>query len=302
MSATTSTVTLYGKFRYLLAGHTPTPSSGIFKLPDESEFGDERTLPLHDVRPLPTVDQLLTAGEGTAQLSTHGFTAVKHPSVMHSAPYTYASWRDPALLQKIYVPETEEMVKRITGASRTMIESLVLRDNTTSRQDALPTNSSRDPNDASQEAPAATEKKAQEPSPIPQQGTASSLPSLPLINGFSPTTGGLPPAPIVHNDYAPAGARKHIRLFHPTVTAAFASVIAAEDRLLAAGLPLDIHYSNSQFAPRWAIYSVWRPLKPVKRDPLACGDVRSFTEDDLVMVDVTAPTLGSGGTALWCAD
>ena len=54
--------------------------------------------------------------------------------------------------------------------------------------------------------------------------------------------------------------------------------MAAEDRLLAGGLPLDTHCSTVPGAPRWAIYLLWRPIKPVKRDPLA----HSFAKEDYV--------------------
>ena len=61
---------LYAKLKYIAAGHTPDPPKQLFGLPDISDFGDERTMPLHDVPPLSTVDQLPTAIEGIAQLLT----------------------------------------------------------------------------------------------------------------------------------------------------------------------------------------------------------------------------------------
>lgn len=295
MSSTALTTTLsttpttYGKVRYVSAGHTPIPSppSNPFGLPANSEFGDERIVPLHDVRPLPTVDQLPTAKDGTAQLPTHGFTALKHPSIMHSAPYTQASWQDPELLQTIYIPEQAEMLKRITGAKTVVTEIMLLRSSTTRTQEALSANAS-----PGQVNPT---KDAQSPRSPPKQGTALPKPSLPIVVGFASAMGGIPPAPKVHLDYAPAGARTHIRLFHPIVTKACDPIIAAEDRLLAAGLALDAHYSTAASAPRWAIYSLWRPIKPVKRDPLAVGDARSFAKEDYVPIDVPAPTNGMDG-------
>lgn len=35
-------------------------------------------------------------------------------------------------------------------------------------------------------------------------------------------------------------------------------------------------------APRYAAYSVWRPLRTVKRDPLAVCDYRSIDKDELI--------------------
>src|SRR5882757_5433804 len=127
----------YGKLRYIPAGQIPKPSPYNFHLPVIAEFGDVRVMPLKDMRPVPSVDQLPTAKEGTAQLSTHGFAAVRHPSAMHSAPYTHKNWTDPKMLREIYVPETEEMVKRITGAKKVVTEGLLLRSAIWSEQDAL---------------------------------------------------------------------------------------------------------------------------------------------------------------------
>lgn len=56
---------------------------------------------------------------------------------------------------------------------------------------------------------------------------------------------------------------------------------------------------------RWAIINIWRPLKPVPRDPLAVSDARSFSDDDLLEIygrvpgkeqkkDYDAATKGSG--------
>ncbi|KAK4505935.1 hypothetical protein PRZ48_003900 [Zasmidium cellare] len=44
---------------------------------------------------------------------------------------------------------------------------------------------------------------------------------------------------------------------------------------------------------RWAIVNVWRPLKPIHRDPLAVCDWRSISEsEDLIGVDIKLPPPG----------
>ncbi|KAF2160893.1 hypothetical protein M409DRAFT_70184 [Zasmidium cellare ATCC 36951] len=44
---------------------------------------------------------------------------------------------------------------------------------------------------------------------------------------------------------------------------------------------------------RWAIINVWRPLNPIRRDPLAVCDWRSLSEaEDLVGLDIILPTPG----------
>ena len=64
--------------------------------------------------------------------------------------------------------------------------------------------------------------------------------------------------------------------------------------LLAANVPLHTHCSKCPLCPQLGdLLRIACPLKPVKRDPLACVDVRSFAEEEYVMIDVSAPTMGS---------
>lgn len=44
---------------------------------------------------------------------------------------------------------------------------------------------------------------------------------------------------------------------------------------------------------RWSITNVWRPLKPVRKDPLAICDGRTVSESDLHPITVTVPPKGS---------
>ncbi|EXJ88814.1 hypothetical protein A1O3_01878 [Capronia epimyces CBS 606.96] len=283
-SSATSEPQYYGKLRYIPQGQKPTPSPHNFHLPAIAEFGDVRLQPLIDMRPVPTVGELPTAQEGTAQLSTHGFTAVRHPMTMNSAPYTRASWNDPKLLKELYVPETEEMVKQITGAKTVITEALLLRSAVWSEEDALATHAGHGHKEAS---------KADGGEKTPEEAQLEL--GFPQFIGFSPKQGGASPAPKVHLDYAPNGARMHLRKYHPTMTAAAKGIIAAEDKLLAEGKSLREEYAASKLGPRWALYSIWRPLKRVHRDPLALGDARTFLEEDYVPVIVKTPNLGIPG-------
>jgi hypothetical protein len=262
----------YGKINYVPHRHTPAPSPHNFHLPAISEFNDPRILPLHDLRPLPTLSQLPDAKDH-ASLSTHNFTALVHPSALHSAPYSYSSWKDPALLSQIYVPETEELVKRITGAKTVVTEALLLRSVLWTEEDGLATHAGHGTNSQQQE-------KKKDP-----EDAAST--AFPQFIGFSPLSGGASPAPKPHQDYTPSGARTHIRHYHPSLTTAASAIIAAEDAH-GRGEP-------DSPPPRWALYSIWRPLKRVRRDPLALGDARTFCEADYVPVVVRTPSLGSTG-------
>ena len=185
------------------------------------------------------------------------------------------------------MPETQDLLKRVTGAKTVIVEAMVLRDSSQPLQEGVPTDK------PDHEQNGSTKKEAHPPFSSPKQSTAKL--GFPLTVGFSPAVGARPPVPKAHVDYAAVGARTHIRLSHPAVATACAPIIAEEDRLQAAGLPLDTHYSSSPAAPRWAAYSVWRPLKTVKRDPLAVGDMRSFQEEDLGIIGVPVPTMDPEG-------
>lgn len=45
---------------------------------------------------------------------------------------------------------------------------------------------------------------------------------------------------------------------------------------------------------RWAIINVWRPIKPISKDPLALCDAQSIREEDLMPVVSMLPPKGSG--------
>lgn len=45
---------------------------------------------------------------------------------------------------------------------------------------------------------------------------------------------------------------------------------------------------------RWAIINVWRPIKPISKDPLAICDARSARDEDLMPVMAHLPPKGSG--------
>lgn len=275
----------YGKLRFIPPGYTPKASPHNFHLPAISEFGDVRLQPLIDMRPVPTTSNLPHASEGTAKLPTHGFAAVRHPTTLNSPPYTRQSWNDPELLKQFYIPETEEMLKQITGAKTVITESLLLRSSVWSETDALATHAGHGEKETETEGT----KKEQTP-----EETDLEL-GFPQFIGFSPTTGGASPAPKVHLDYAPNGAREHIRKFHPTFASAASSVIQAEEQLQLEGKSLRSSYASSKLGPRWALFSIWRPLKTVARDPLALGDARTFLESDYVPVIVKTPNLGVPG-------
>ena len=68
------------------------------------------------------------------------------------------------------------------------------------------------------------------------------------------------------------------------------------DMKAAAQLALDAEDAGSIDGPRYAAYSVWRPIKPVKRDPLAVADWRTTDKSTLQPIEyrATSNVLDSG--------
>ena len=69
-------------------------------------------LPLHNLRPE------IFSNPSPYGLDKTGFTAVKHNSVFHSAPYSKESFLNEKLVEEVYIPETEDLVKQVTGAKK----------------------------------------------------------------------------------------------------------------------------------------------------------------------------------------
>jgi hypothetical protein len=240
-------------FRYITQGIKPTESPHLYHLPELAEFGDVRSLPMRDIK------FSLNLGDASPyKLNKQGFTAQRYPTALKSAPYTHSSWNDEKVLKEVYIPEIEALLKQITGGKTIFTDQLVMRNNIHTEVDGL---AAKEDKEASQ---------------------------FPKMVGTKAGAGGSP-APKVHLDYAPAGARTHLRKYHTRTSELAAAVIEAEDKLLVKGVApeeLKDHYDG----PRWAMFSLWRPLKTVRRDPLALSDCRSFPKKDYVDFNVLFPT------------
>ena len=123
---------------------------------------------------------------------------------------------------------------------------------------------------------------------LAREETKEELCASPKMVGTKVGAGGSP-APKAHLDYAPSGARTHLRKYHEKTVAFASKIIKAEDELLATGIPpsdIKDYYDG----PRWAMFSVWRPLKTVKRDPLTSSDCRTFPKEDYIDFNVLLPS------------
>ncbi|SPJ78239.1 related to desaturase [Fusarium torulosum] len=258
-----------GKFRYLTRGTKPTPSKEAYLLPPLSEFGDLVTLPLTDLKPS------LDLGDNSPyKLSVHGFTARRHQSALHTAPYDRTSWNNETLLREIYFPEVQSFVQNLTGCKKAVVSAAVVRNQLYSEGDASSTTQTKEDGQSSNEE------------------NTSEL--FPPIFGNS-LKDGICPAPKVHLDCTPKGARCHIRQYHSDVASAAEKVIEAENSLLKSGVKWDDlkdHYQKENIGggiPRFALFSIWRPLRTVHRDPLALASAASFPASDYVPSDQREP-------------
>lgn len=106
----------------------------------------------------------------------------------------------------------------------------------------------------------------------------------------------IPPFYVVHGDYTAQGSRSHLRAIVPSFFDGLGStpytspqereqffklqaeVVAAQDAAMKeTGVDDDEHWDGSNYkGPRWAMFSIWRPLEPVRRSPLAIMDARDL--------------------------
>jgi len=246
----------HGIFRYITKGIKPIESKHLYHLPETAEFRDVRSLPMTDIR-----SSIDLGSDSPYKLNQQGFTARRHTTALKSQSYPHSSWNDETILKEIYIPEIEALLLQVTGGRTIFTDSVVMRNNIHTEVDGL----------------------AREDSP-------EEVSEFPKFVGTKVGAGGSP-APKVHLDYAPSGARTHIRKYHAKVTELCSEIIEAENRLLAKGVwpaGLKDHYDG----PRWAMFSVWRPLKAVRRDPLALSDCRTFPKEDYVDFNVLFPSAG----------
>jgi GA4 desaturase len=231
----------------------PWDCEGYFAIPRPKTL-DRPILPLYNLRETSNIFTL----SSQITIANNGFTAVKHASRLHSAPYTEASFRAKENLEDIYAPEVQNLLKREVCCSKVFIISSALRLlkggpplKTAAQKAADPDLAKREPdrcgiklnpNDFDLEKPMIAGEKA-----------------------------AAHPARAVHVDYSPKGARTMLRNYRTDITEEAKDIVEAEDR------------RGPGEGRRYAYYSVWRPIKEVRRDPLAICDPRSLVpERDLV--------------------
>jgi hypothetical protein len=222
-----------------------------------------KSFPLVDIRQYLSDPQY----NPTNFLKSHGFGLVKHRSAMFEPPYAQEGFKSTQTLLEVYYPEMEDLVKKTTSASQVFITYCIVRGGEPPEIHKMPTGLH----------PGAQRLEPSETSPKDKPREQS------LRDADSPvhiTTGH--PIRIPHLDYTPLGARQSIRFRNQTIynAAVKSGVIRAEDKICerhgvspykkeSDPVIAEQYNQNGRLGPRYAAYSVWRPIKKVGRDPLA---------------------------------
>lgn len=229
-----------------------------------------RSYPLIDIRPLLSSPEYAP----TELLKSHGFGVVKQRSAALEQLFVDGGVSEHALAE-VYHPEIQELVMKTTGAKKVFITASVFRRGKSAPEEyKLPTK-------VGYVAPATTAGKADEK-------TAEKPVEKPAVKpAGQPQLGRAAPVRTPHLDYTPLGARQSIRFQKQDIydTAVESGVIAAEDKICenqafkAATKEADVLISEQynqkdKLGPRYAAYSIWRPLRKVGRDPITLSPRR----------------------------
>ena len=243
---------------------------GLSSNPEESELAailSGRSSSLKSV-PCPVTD-IRSQGLSHFTLSRNGFQVLKHSSaLLPPQSDSVPDLHDPSVVNKSYWPELASMLKSQLNVRSAVAMNTIVRDVETDPTYNVHPNQNTEWNR----------------NPRAQAGRS-----------FQPFF-------IVHGDYTPPGARAHFRAITPenyfeandnlegTSEAERAEffrlrqqiIDAEEDAMREEGVSDQWAWSGKNYAgPRWAMLSVWRPLEPVHRDPLAVMDIKTLLRPDV---------------------
>ena len=243
----------------------------------------ERTFPLINFR-----QQTLDGGYSLARsrefLRTHGFTAIKHKSLLHSMLLGHtAVFQNVGLINEVYYAEVEYLIKDVTGCSRVFITDSLIRG---------PPNNNEALSDSDWKVFASTGDT---------EGSEKAFQSK-HIHKAKPS----PPTRLPHWDFTPLGARQAVRNWSRAIAdhARLLGITQLEDEICRPTSATERQSENAiqggYSGPRYAAYSVWRPLKKVTRDPLAMTSYDLQHSSDYVVVPYRVKQPGIGND--WLRD
>ncbi|KAF2166411.1 hypothetical protein M409DRAFT_23051 [Zasmidium cellare ATCC 36951] len=231
-----------------------------FSIPDESIPAEERSLfatPQNkDFVPkeveLHDFCESSDVVQGPEGLHVQGFTYLRHKSKIIGSDQLFEGRN----LDDIYLPEVERLMREVTGAKEVIVWSGVVRRKLPTHQENNPTVQHRKGGDLDK--------------------MIDSMPrDVPFIAGRD-INRSVEPLRNVHIDFSNKGLRDTVRYCRHDFRKAGKAALDAED-------------AGSKNVPRYAAYSVWRPLVTVKRDPLAACDWRTVDQDGLYDADYRNP-------------
>ena len=232
-----------------------------------------RNYPLKDMR------VLLADYSAADMLKSHGFGVVKHESGF--LQQLSGEITEDAIVDQ-YHPEIRKLVLETTGAKEMFISvSVFRRGKDKAEAFKLPTQVSTAKSAVTQ----AASKSAKDDGVVTADKAAQSgKPPTP------PRLGLAAPVRIPHMDFTPLGARQSIRSQSKAIydAAVESGVLAAEDEIckshgLNAATKEADHliaerYNAKGLGPRYAAYSIWRPIKKVQRDPITLVPTGKMTK------------------------
>ncbi|KIL86304.1 ga4 desaturase [Fusarium avenaceum] len=219
--------------------------SGPFNPPDTisavstKRYCDWRSVNINDVR----------SSTKDFTLDKNGFQYMKHSSALSSPPHTLASWKDNETRKRVNDAEILELGKAVTGAKKVLVVLAIGRD------------------------AAFTDPLDQTSRPDVYGNQTDTLPATRQLGFYGGANIG--PARKPHVDWGPDGVRSILRNWSHELADEAKDIIDAEDEAISLPGGIEENYKGR----RWGLYNTWRPLKPVRRDPLACVDFVSSKND-----------------------
>lgn len=252
-----------------------------------------RTYPLANIRPSLSRLEYTPAD----MLKSHGFGVVKQKSAALQKLFIDGGVSEHALIE-LYHPEIRKLVMETTGAKSVFITASVFRRGKKAPETyKLPTRvgyvAPAPADDRSQQSEGLESQPVKKPVEKPADKPEEKANTPPR----KPQLGQAAPVRTPHLDFTPLGARQTIRFQKQDIydAAVESGVIAAEDRICqdqpfqaptkeADPLIAEQYNQTDKLGPRYAAYSIWRPLKKVERDPITLSPRKEFGKCDGEMV------------------
>lgn len=199
---------------------------------------------------------------GSDGLDVQGFAYIQHRSALQG-PDSFLLGRN---IEDIYIPEVCDLICRMTGAKKAIVNNCAIRHKLLDPQ--------KDPNYYYERDNPFDKELAKLPKDKIVGKWKSTMPHeiCQLMNTVTGRTkeSVIEPARAVHVDYTAEGLRSTVRECRKDIAVMGQRATEAEDAKAR---------GENVTVPRYAAYSVWRPLTTVKRDPLAVCDYRTIEKE-----------------------